>query len=86
MASDDQPLRYCAYVLRCWEERGQQEARPSLWRFSLEDASTGKRRGFASLDALVAALQRELVADYASLSPDLLLDAAALRGNEDGQQ
>jgi hypothetical protein len=31
-----------------------------VWRFRLQDPRTGQRRGFASLEALVAALQKEM--------------------------
>jgi hypothetical protein len=43
------PPQYHSYLLRFWEERGQQ---PSVWRFSLEDPQTDQRYGFASLEAL----------------------------------
>jgi hypothetical protein len=49
------PVNYRAYVLRSWEKRGQ-TPEGSAWRFSLEDPHTGQRRGFAGLEALVAAL------------------------------
>jgi hypothetical protein len=59
------PPRYRSYLLTIWEER---KASPDLavtWRFSLEDARTGRRRGFAGLEALVAALQQEMAEDRA---------------------
>ena len=31
------------------------------WRFNLEDAQTGQKRGFTDLEALVAFLQAELM-------------------------
>jgi len=34
-----------------------------VWRFSLEDPRTGRRRGFASLEALVVFLQAELACE-----------------------
>ena len=51
------PPRYCAYLLRCWEARCEEGA---TWRFSVEDAHTGERRGFTGLDALLAFLRAEL--------------------------
>jgi hypothetical protein len=48
------PPRYQSYVLRCWAER------LPAWRFSLEDPNTGRRCGFADLEALLAFLQAEL--------------------------
>jgi len=52
MSSEKQ--RYLAYMLRLWQISG--EDRPT-WRASLEDAQTGARQGFASLDALFAFLK-----------------------------
>ena len=59
MQSFPQPSGYRSYLLRFWEERSEQSAL-TLWRISLEDPSTGQRRGFASLEALMAWLQSEL--------------------------
>jgi hypothetical protein len=50
---------YALYILRCWELRSQQ-AQTGVWRFILEEPNTGKRRGFASLEALTVALQNEI--------------------------
>ena len=55
--------RYCAYLLRCWETRGQRPTRPTTWRFSVEDIHTGERRGFASVQALIAFLETELAGE-----------------------
>lgn len=52
--------RYCSYLLRCVQQRGQN---PPQWHFSLEDPRTGERRGFASLDALIAVLRYEFSDD-----------------------
>jgi hypothetical protein len=60
MAVSERPPRYRAYLLRFWEERGLQPETSSVWRFSLEDPQTGKRHGFASLEALVTFLREEL--------------------------
>jgi len=54
MSSEKQ--RYLAYMLRLWQISG--EDRPT-WRASLEDAQTGARQGFASLDALFAFLEEK---------------------------
>jgi hypothetical protein len=48
--------RYRAWLLRCWEERGQRPIAAPLWRFSLENPHTGERHAFATRDALLAAL------------------------------
>lgn len=62
-ATDKLP-RYETYLLRCWQERSQQaEELVVVWRFSLENPHTGQRRGFASLEALLASLQTELAND-----------------------
>ncbi len=52
--------RYRAYLLRCWEVRSDRPGQPRSWRFGLEEAGTGERRGFRDLEALVAFLEREL--------------------------
>jgi hypothetical protein len=52
--------RYHAWLLRCWEERGQGVPPASPWRFSLEDPHTGRRRGFADLPALVGFVEQAL--------------------------
>jgi hypothetical protein len=60
MSNPYRPSRYRAYLLRFWEEcRGHPEL-PGTWRFSLEDPHTGRRRGLASLERLVAFLQQEM--------------------------
>jgi hypothetical protein len=56
----DKPPCYRSYLLTCWGKQSQDPFEPVVWRFRLEDPHTGRRRGFASLDALVAALQREM--------------------------
>jgi hypothetical protein len=60
MALFDQPPRYRSYLLTMWEERSRDPDAPVVWRFSLHDPHSGERRGFASLAALLAALQQEI--------------------------
>ena len=55
------PPRYRSYILTFWEERGQDPSAPVVWRFRLEDVRTGQRQGFASLEALVVFLRKELI-------------------------
>lgn len=62
MLVHDGPPRYGAYLLRYWEVRSDRPGQPSTWRFSLEEAGTGEKRGFRDLEALVAFLREELVA------------------------
>jgi hypothetical protein len=47
--------RYLAYMLRLWQV-GEEE---KVWRASLENAHSGARQGFASLNALLAFLEDE---------------------------
>ena len=54
------PPRYGAYLLRYWEVRSDSPGQPSTWRFSLEEAGAGERRGFRNLADLVAFLEQEL--------------------------
>lgn len=59
-----QPLRYRAYVVRCWQELSVHAGRETaVWRFSLQDPRTSQRRGFATLEALLGSLQAELADD-----------------------
>ena len=48
--------RYVSYLLRLWQVQSQEGL---VWRASLEQASTGERRGFATLADLYAFLERE---------------------------
>ncbi len=50
---------YLAYMLRIWLVRDNQQI---LWRASVENAQTGERRGFASLDELLEFLQSQAAA------------------------
>ncbi len=58
---------YCAYLLRCWQESSH-VADSQSWRFSLEDPHTGARHGFASFDALMAFLHKQLRDDACSIA------------------
>jgi hypothetical protein len=52
--------RYLAYMLRLWQARDKDKM---LWRASLEDARTGERHGFGSLEMLFAFLQEQTSTD-----------------------
>ncbi|RME83016.1 MAG: hypothetical protein D6775_09280 [Caldilineae bacterium] len=54
------PFKRWTQLLTIWLERPAQDKRPAEWRFSLEDPHTGQRRGFGSLDGLVAFLREQL--------------------------
>ncbi|GIK43263.1 MAG: hypothetical protein BroJett011_70960 [Chloroflexota bacterium] len=58
MAQDPSAPRYRIYLLTMWEERSRDPEVPVQWRFRLEHPATGRRQGFASLSALIAALQQ----------------------------
>ena len=60
MAQDTSAPPHRIYLLTIWEERSRDPQAPAQWRFSLEHPATGRRQGFASLEALVAALQQLL--------------------------
>lgn len=47
---------YHAYLLKIWLETDGEMSK-SAWRFSLEDAHSGTRRGFTDLDSLWVYLQ-----------------------------
>jgi len=49
---------YLAFMLRLWPVEQDGEI---VWRASLESPLTGERRGFASLEALIAFLRGEIV-------------------------
>jgi hypothetical protein len=52
---------YRAFLLRCWREPGAGPDGESAWRFTLtQPGDKGSRRGFASLEDLVAYLREEL--------------------------
>ncbi len=56
----NKPPRYRSYLLTIWEERSQNPTSPEIWRFSLKDPRSGQRRGYPTLEALMAALQAEV--------------------------
>jgi hypothetical protein len=54
---------YISYMLRLWRANGDEAPgrdEEALWRASLEDAHTGERCGFASLDELFNFLRRRI--------------------------
>ena len=56
-----QAPRYLSFVVRCWQEQGVHAGRETMvWRYSLQNARTSERRGFATLEALLVSLQAEL--------------------------
>ena len=62
---------YRAYILRAWQERPGSPDHPAVWRYSLEDTRTRRRRGFASLNDLTAHLHMHAsAADQRAEKPD----------------
>jgi hypothetical protein len=57
VGDDQASLFYHAYLLRLWRERPASPERPAVWRFSVEDTRTRQRRGFGSLEDLLAFLR-----------------------------
>jgi hypothetical protein len=48
--------RYLSYLIRLWQVKNSSGP---VWRASLESSRTGKRQGFADLDALFAFLRQQ---------------------------
>jgi hypothetical protein len=55
----DSPIRYRAFVLRCWQVLGQCPGMAGTWRFSLQDVRSGQEHGFADCAELLAYLRVE---------------------------
>jgi hypothetical protein len=54
---------YRAFLLRCWRETEAEPGGQAAWRFCLVEPGNGEtKRGFASLEALLAYLWQELEA------------------------
>ena len=70
MAIPDRPPCYRSYLLTFWQERSRDPDMPVVWRFSLQDPHTGHRRGFATLSALITALEREMTVSEAGDTED----------------
>jgi hypothetical protein len=65
VAVGDRPAGdYLSYLLRLWRVHSPDSSDEApVWRASLEDAGTGERVGFASLDDLLAYLHRQTDAE-----------------------
>jgi hypothetical protein len=70
--------RYLAYMLRLWQV-GEDKM---VWRASLENAHTGARQGFASLDALIVFLEEETGQDPSATAGESCLDSGESWGQE----
>ncbi|MBN1483924.1 MAG: hypothetical protein JXA37_04315 [Chloroflexia bacterium] len=56
--TEQNPLHYHSYLLRLWQERPAAAGQPAVWRLSLEDARSGDRKGFGSVEDLEAFLRQ----------------------------
>lgn len=56
----NQPPAYESYIFRFWQERDPQGQQPTLWRFSLENAHTGVRLGFKTLEDMCHYLSQQI--------------------------
>lgn len=54
---------YRSFLLTLWQEHRRSPGSPAVWRFRLNDPRTGQQRGFADLEALMAALKEEMEDD-----------------------
>lgn len=79
MPSFDKPPLYQAYLLRIWGERGGAPEDSVVWRFSVEDALTGERRGLADLQTLLAFLADQIGEGAAQEKTDTQDNTAYLR-------
>ena len=70
--------RYLAYMLRLWQVGNER----LLWRASLENAHTGARQGFASLDALMVFLEEETDQGSSATAREPCLGSRESRGKE----
>ena len=51
------PLKRYVYLLIAWQERPASSVERAIWRFSLENARTGQRHGFGTLEQLLTFLE-----------------------------
>jgi len=68
MVQPSEHLQYFAYILRLWQEQSAALDQSSVWRLSVEDVRTHERRGFASLEDLLAFLQLQMEVDDSAAS------------------
>jgi hypothetical protein len=59
-------LKRSIYLLTIWQERAASSEHAAVWRFSLEDARTGERWGFANLEQILAFLEKQMVIEAVS--------------------
>ena len=77
----DERRRYLAYLVRFSDASTEG---PPLWRVSVEDPQTGRRRGFASLESLCAFFAEQITGRGVEhlLSADRNDPADAMKGGD----
>jgi hypothetical protein len=63
-------LKRSIYLLTIWQERPASSEHAAVWRFSLEDARSGERWGFANLEQILAFLEKQMVVEGVSARDD----------------
>ncbi len=85
MSVPDEPPSYHVFLMRCWEEHSDYPE-SDAWRFSLQDPGTGQRRGFASLEALLAFLTNQFGAGGKGQVEDEWQPAATSHATQNKEQ
>jgi hypothetical protein len=70
--------RYLAYMLRLWQVGDDK----TVWRASLENAHTGSRQSFASLDTLFVFLEAETDQGSSATARGSCLESGESQGQE----
>ena len=61
MPKSTPPARYMSFLLRIWQEESDSNQEKGVWRFSLQETDCRQRRGFSSLDELIAYLKQKMI-------------------------
>jgi len=60
----EEPPRYHTFLLTLWEERSQDLALSTVWRFRLASPRTGEQSGFATWEELTAFLEGQMYGGF----------------------
>ncbi len=60
MLIPEKPSGYRVYLIRCWQEPHSEPGPLGEWRFAVEEARSGRKRGFPNLQALLDYLRADL--------------------------
>lgn len=66
--------RYIAYLMRLWQIERQGQL---VWQASLEDARTGRRQGFSTVEALFDFVRRQMGSTTATSGTEDEVDKSA---------